>query len=145
MSATMMPGSSSLRRGLFVLGLLMLFAGGIVAAVGFNSYPYWWLGVLACVVGVWLMRISKSRNLIESRSAGGAGANSYTPLQQHPSRLAWILGAVSAGAVVASFVALYMDAVDGYRWMWPLYAFVACAIAATLVWSYLFAKMGWFV
>lgn len=56
-----------------------------------------------------------------------------------------MLGALSALAVILSFVALYVDAMLGSRWQWPLYAIGVSAVACAWSWSYLAAKMGWFV
>lgn len=139
----MIFGSMNKRHGLFVLGLIVLLAGGLLAAVGFNEWMYWSIGFVMCVVGVGLMRVSKVQDLTEPHSVGSATASAM--VRQRPGRVVWALGAASALAVAISLAALYIDALDGYRWAWPVYAFVGCALIGTLVWSYLFAKMGWFV
>lgn len=139
----MIFGSMNKRHGLFVLGLIVLLAGGLLAAVGFNEWMYWSIGFVMCVVGVWLMRVSKGHDLNELH--GADSETTYATVKPQPGRVAWALGATSALAIGTSLAALYMDALDGYRWTWPVYAFVGCALFGTVVWSYLFAKMGWFV
>jgi hypothetical protein len=58
-----------------------------------------------------------------------------------PSRIMWILGAISAVAAVISFHFLYLDALHGYHQLWPVYAFSATALGATGVWAALVARM----
>ena len=66
-------------------------------------------------------------------------------MRDGPSPLMWVVGVASIVALVISGAALYMDASHGYRWEWPLYAFVGSIAIAAPALGYLFAKMGWFI
>lgn len=131
------------RRSLFALGLVALLSGGAVTASHFDNFTYWSLGFLVCVVGLWLMRISKSLGLSGSRQAYGAGANPSE--SQTPGVVAWMLGGVSGFALGLSFFLLWLDAQEGGHWTWPLYAILISTLACAVTWGYIFAKMGWFI
>jgi hypothetical protein len=131
------------QRGLFVLGLVTLLSGGVVAASRFDNFKYWSLGFLACVVGLWLMRISKSQGLSGGRQIYQESAN---PAKlERPRVLVWMLGGASVFALVLSFFLLRLDAQEGGHWTWPLYAVLISTLASAVTWGYIFAKMGWFI
>ena len=59
-----------------------------------------------------------------------------------PSRPSWSLSGICLVAVGGSFAYLRKDALDGYHEILPAYAFAGAAVAGTIVWSYLVAKLS---
>jgi hypothetical protein len=134
---------SNNRHGLFVLGLVTLLLGGAVVASHFDNFTCWSSGFLACVIGLWIMRISKKHGISEVRQTYGDSVNS-TRLQR-PGVLAWVLGGISIFALGLSFFLLWLDAQEGGHWTWPLYAILVSTLACAVTWGYLFSRMGWFI
>lgn len=136
----MIASGKSRRRLAQFLGVIVALAGCAVIVVKFSSTSWEIAGLIMCIIGASVVRaFSASGNLPRGnqRHVSNGGVR--------PSRLAWALGAISALAVIFSFVALYVDAMLGSHWQWPLYAVGASAVACAWSWSYLAAKMGWFV
>lgn len=59
-----------------------------------------------------------------------------------PSRTMWIMGVVSAAAVLAAAHLLYLDALNGSQEVWPVYAFAAAVVFAAGIWAALLARMS---
>ena len=127
------------RFGLFRLAILLLLLGGVALLVGSSSPAIRAIGIVACIVSVYLVRISNVHtqpNLPitpyqgpDSKTASGAG------------RLVWAVGIVLLPIAGVSFFYLYQDALNGYNEMLPVYVFAAVGLVCTLVWSYLVSKV----
>ena len=58
-----------------------------------------------------------------------------------PSGTMWIAGIVSAAVTLIAFQFLYLDALNGYNDVWPVYAFAFAGVVATGVWGALAARL----
>jgi len=128
------------RRLARFLGVIVALAGCAVIVVKFNSTSWEIAGLIICIIGASVVRtFSASGKLHRNDQRYVSDSN------VRPGRLAWALGVISAVAVILSFAALYVDAKLGSHWQWPLYAIGVSAVGCAWSWSYLAAKMGWFV
>lgn len=134
---TAMPAKK--RHWLFVLAVLLLLAGGAALLVGPKNFGVWSLGLVACIVSVYLIRVSN----VHSRSASAATGSEGTGLKARKGRgrLMWIIGAALLPVAGASFFYLYQDALHGYHDTTPVYVFAGVAALCAVVWSYLVSRV----
>lgn len=122
-----------------LLGMILLVAGSIIGVAYFSNALYRSLALFACILGLVLIRSGAKYG---SRMAHGAkDSESYGSLLQGPGWLAWSVAAASLLAMIGFGIALYFDALHGYHWYWPLYAFFASVLFAMPAWGYIFAKL----
>ena len=126
------------RYGLFVLAVTLLLSGVVVNVIYFKDFPIRSLGLLMCVVGVLLIRVSNVRGLKGTRIANGPNLNPGA--RKRPGRLAWVLSAASVIAIGISYIYLRKDALAGGHEVWPAYAFAGSALIAAAVWGYVVSK-----
>ncbi len=107
--------------------------------IDFNDFMIRSSGVLMCIIGAYLVKISNIRSLKGLRSTHNKSLNLMTP--SRPGRLVWAMGAASVVATGVSFIYLYQDALDGYHQIWPVYMFAASALICALVCAYLVSKL----
>ena len=92
------------------------------------------------MASAYIFRTSKVKGRSDEAVENSIGTGHETP--GGPSRLLWVLSGVCALALVGSLAYLYKDALDGYDEVLPVYMFSGSAVAGTLVWSYLAAKLS---
>jgi len=127
------------RYGLFVLAIALFLVAGAAIFVGFNNPLALAFAGLMIVASV---RVVKASNVHGGTRHADVGLGNADPDgAKRPSPLAWTVGAGSAAAFGISFFYLHKDAVNGYHGIVPVYAFAASALVATVVWSYLAAKI----
>ncbi len=106
------------RYGLFTLAIALLVWGGLALVVGSTHIWARPLGGLACLVGAWLVTVSR----VHAESDLAAAARHVSlETSERPRPALWALGAGSLIAVGVSFGYLYQDALDGYHDMEPVY------------------------
>ena len=124
------------RYGLFSLAILLLLLGGAFFFVGSGAFVFRFLGALACIASIYLIRISNVRDRPFS-VVGSVQISGSTP---RPGRLTWSIGVLSVLLAGASFLYLYNDALHGYHELLPVYVFAGTAFACALVCSYLVSR-----
>jgi len=127
------------RYWLFVLAVLLLLAGGAALFMGPKNFGIWSLGLGACIVSVYLIRVSNVHSRSVSAATGSEGTDSKAKKGQ--GRLIWIIGAALLPLAGASFFCLYQDALHGYHETTPVYVFAGVAALCALVWSYLASRL----
>ncbi|HKS80239.1 MAG TPA: hypothetical protein VJR23_01930 [Candidatus Acidoferrales bacterium] len=127
------------RHWLFVLAVLLLLAGGAALLVGPKNFGVWSLGLVACIVSVYLIRVSNVHSRSASAATGSEGAG--LKARKGRGRLMWIIGAALLPVAGASFFYLYQDALHGYHDTTPVYVFAGVAALCAVVWSYLVSRV----
>jgi hypothetical protein len=123
-----------------VLAIALILASGAAIFIGWNDFVIRSFGVLGCMASAYFFRTSRVKGRSDEAVENGIGTSHGTT--GGPSRLLWVLSGVCALAIVGSFAYLYKDALDGYHEVLPVYVFSGTAVAGTLVWSYLAAKLS---
>lgn len=126
------------RYGLFVLAVIMGLSGIVVGGIWFNNFMVSSLGLLMCVIGAYLIKVSKVRGLMDVmglRNTSSQSLDARAP--KRPGRLAWGVGVASAAALGISYFYFRRDALDGHNQTWTVYAFAASALICAVVWPYL--------
>lgn len=129
------------RYGTYALGIVVGLSGVAIAFIELNDLLIRSLGILMCLGGAYLIRVSKIQGRVglrgaRNKSSRGVGTN-------RPRRPAWILGAASLVACGISFWFMNKDALDGYHNPWPLYAFIVSGTIFMLVSSYIAGVLIW--
>ena len=132
-------GSPPKKYSLFVLAILLLLLGGAALFLGARNFAIRAAGVVACIVSVYLVRISHvhAGPAVSTEADQGADIKG----KKRPGRLIWMVGAAFLLLAGGSFLYLYQDAVHGYHEVLPIYIFAGVGLACALVWSYLFARL----
>lgn len=134
------PPKEPIKRkyGLLILAIALLLFAGAALVVSPHDVAIRSLGMLAIVISVYCVRLSK---------AAGAGST-MTTIQQTASSLptrsgrsVWIVSILLVPLFGMSFAWLYSDAVQGYHQILPVYCFAGAAIVCALCWSYLVARL----
>lgn len=127
------------RYGLFALAIILLLSGVVINVIYFKDFAIRSLGLLMCVVGILLIRVSNIRGLKGMRITNGQNMN--PGVRKRPGRLAWALSVVSAIAIGISYIYLREDALAGGHQVWPVYAFAVSVLIAAVVWGYVVSKL----
>jgi hypothetical protein len=127
------------RYWLFVLAVLVLLAGGAALFMGPKNFGIWSLGLGACIVSVYLMRVSNVHSRSVSVATGSEGTGPKA--KKGRGRLIWIIGAALLPVAGASFLYLYQDALHGYHQTLPVYVFAGVAALCAVVWPYLVSRV----
>lgn len=128
-----------MKIGLYVTAMLL----GALGAACFIFAPHYSISKL---FGMMLVALSAYFfSLIgKQRLSVGGELKSDTLISSSISKkldiLTRLLGLVAAFAMVASYLFLRSDALDGGHQIWPAYAFVVSVLFGAIVWSYLFAR-----
>jgi len=127
------------RYSLFVLAIVLLLLGGAALFLGTHNFAIRTIGIVACIVSVYLVRISN----VHSRPTAPVVpvAPPRTEANLGVGRVMWLVGIVLLLLTAASFFYLYRDALDGYQDALPVYVFAGVGLTCTLVWSYLISKL----
>ena len=135
----MSDSSYTKRYGLFALAIALLVCGALSLAMGSTHFLVRPLGGLACLVSVWLVKVSR----VYAKSDVAASARNVSAgTSERPRPIMWALGAVSLIAAGISYLYLYKDALDGYHDILPVYLFATAMLVCAVVWGYLMAKMS---
>lgn len=127
------------RYSLFVLAIVLLLLGGAALFLGAHNFAIRTVGVVGCIVSVYLVRISNVHT--RSTATPVPDQRTGTEAKKGPGRLMWMAGVVLLLLAVASFFYLYQDALHGYQEALPVYVFAGVGLACALVWSYLISKL----
>jgi len=127
------------RYGLFALAIVLLLLGGAALFLGAHNLAIRAVGIVGCVISVYLVRISN----VHTRPTAPVVPyqRTCTETKKGPGRLMWILGVVLLLLAGASFLYLYQDALHGYQEALPVYVFAGVGLACAIVWSYLISKL----
>ena len=129
------------RHGVYALAILMLLLAGGAMIVGSHNFAIRSLALAACIVSVYLIRISN----VHTRSALSAKSNqlmdSIAP--KRPSPAMWTVAGALAALLGISYLLLYRDALHGYHEILPVYFFAGVAAVCALYWAYLASKTFW--
>ena len=127
------------RYGLFILSILVFLAGATVFVLKFDNVGIRALSGLCFIVSVYLVRKSSVHRRPTLANATGEGGNADA--QERPGRTMWTVGIALVPLAMGSYFWLYEDALHGYNEALPVYVFAGVALACTLVWPYLLAKV----
>lgn len=123
---------------MFVLAVVLLLSGGVVNVIYFNNFSIRSVGLLMCVVGALLVKISNVRGVRGLYITDAKKVNLGAP--KRPGQLAWALSVAAAVAIGISYIYLRKDALAGGHEVWPAYAFTASVLIAAVVWGYVASK-----
>lgn len=131
-------GNPNRRYTLFFFGIILLLSGVVVNLIYLNSFLLRTIGLLLLVIGVLLIRASNVRGLMGIRATN----TSCIALRTHkrPGPLAWTVSVVSVAGLVIFYICMLRADHAGGHAVWPVYAFGACGIVATIACGYLAAK-----
>ena len=124
-------GAQLKRYGLFALAIVLLVLGGVALFISSNNSEMRFIGIGACLVSVYLIRISNARGT-SGLGVGGAVASKKT---KKPNRSLWIVSAALVPISVAAVIYLFQDAAHGYHEVLPVYIFAGVAVVCAAVWS----------
>jgi hypothetical protein len=127
------------RYSLFGLAVLLLLFAGATFVMASTSFAIHSLGVVAILVSVWLVRVSKVRGRPGNRVAGIEGTKGTT--SKRLGVFVWAAGAGSLLAEVASYIYLRNDTLNGYHQVLPVYIFAGVGLACALIWGYIALKL----
>lgn len=127
------------RYGLFSLAILLFLLAGAALFLGSHNFAIRSVGLVGCIVGVYLVRASNVHAPRASAVAAGEGPDSRE--KKRPGPLMWTVGVALLLLAGASFFYLYQDALHGYQEALPVYVFAGVGLACALVWSYLVSKV----
>ena len=139
MSLMVFRKTAKKRYGPFVLAILLLVFACTSFVLQFNNFAMCALGLVAILVSVWLVRVSKvhTRSSTGLETGGGNSAGTSKRLQLIRSAV----GVASLLAMGASYLYLYNDAVDGYHRTFPVYVFGGTWLAGAVIWGYLAVRI----
>ncbi len=127
------------RHYLFVLAIVILIFGGAALFIWSNNFLIRSASIVACIVSVYLVRIS---NVHARPSLGVVGElEAESKFAKRPKRMMWIIGVALLAAVGGAFSELYSDALRGYHEVFPVYLFSGAAIVCIAFWSYLISRL----
>ena len=129
------------RYGLFVLAIVTLLSGGAALYMGSNNFAIRFLGVVACVVSVYFVRISNVRTAVVSGATSDPMVDSK--VTKRPGLIMWIVGVALLALLGIAFLYLYADAQRGYHEILPVYIFAGAATSCALYWAYLVSRTLW--
>ena len=124
---------------LFIFSIVLLVLGGTAIFIGSSNFEVRSIGVLSCLISVYLVRISNIHANSDSVIENTKQAHSKPPT--HFRRSIWVIGVVLLPILGLSFSNLYRDAIHGYHDVMPVYLFAAVAAICALLWSYLVSRM----
>jgi hypothetical protein len=127
------------RYGLFAGAIFLLLLGGVGIYVGPHNYPIRVLGSAAVLASVYLARISQVRGRSDLPDLSVRPKNLKT--SKGPGRVLWIISLALVPLLAAAGFLLHIDVANGGNETWPVDAFAGIALACTIVWSYLAAKI----
>lgn len=130
-------------RGRFYALRALAVALCLSAAAAFylraGSYGFLLLGLAAILVGMWLVRLS---NTYVRRGRGQAvGGWSPAGRARRVGRLAWALTGASLVACAVGYYLMHLDALHGYKQVWPLNVFLGAVLALVATSGYVAVKI----
>jgi hypothetical protein len=139
MSVIISQKVSRKRYGLLVLAIMVLLSGGVALFMGSNSFAVRSFGAVACIVSVYLVRISNVHTHSALAVTNDRGTDSRAT--KRPGPLMWTVGVALLAVMGISFLSLYIDALRGYHEILPVYIFAGIAVACAVFWSYLLSRI----
>ena len=127
------------RYSLFVLAIALLLLAGAAMYLGSHDFTIRTVGLVACAVSIYLVRISNVHTRPIAITAPDQRAG--TEGGKGPGRRLWMVSVVLLLMAGASYSSLYQDARHGGHEVLPVYVFAGVALACALVWSYLITKL----
>jgi hypothetical protein len=120
------------RRLLFASAIALLLIAAVTMIWGQHNFVIRCAGLAAIFGSLQLLRAARSVGQFSSTAA----ASRTSP----PTAAMWLVGVALAVAQGLTFYLLYSDAVDGYKQVWPVYAFAATAIICAIFFAALFTR-----
>ena len=97
-------------------------------------------GMAALVFAVYFLRNVQERSHDNSNINSNRTLSGQMDSNRKISTLMWIKGIVMLGIFGVSCLFLYLDVVEGYNRVAPLYAFAISGLVCGMYWAYLFTK-----
>lgn len=136
-----MPETAQKKRYVLFSLAIVLFALAAVALLLGSSYsairP---LAGIACIAGVYLVRISNSQRSQSLANAPVAGVG-FTEQKRLRRRL-WVISIALVPLLGVALILMYVDAANGGNQSWPVYIFGGVALACAAVWGGLVANIS---
>lgn len=139
MSADALAGKRVLRYWLFGIGATLLVVGGVLLYVGGSRFEIRALGLVSCMLGVFIL--GKSGLAAAPRRHAADEQLPSDGSVQWPSLRMWLVGVGLIALVAIAYALLYQDAVRGYKDIVPVYLFAGSILAAAAFWGYLIARI----
>jgi hypothetical protein len=139
MSAMTAQQTTRKRYSLFVLAILLLLLSGVALFLGAHNFAIRAVGLVGCIVSVYLIRMSKVH--AGPTTAIAADQHADAKAKNRPGRPIWIVGVALLLLAGGSLLYLYQDALHGYHEALPVYLFAGVGLTCTVVWSYLISKI----
>jgi len=130
-----------MRYGVYGLGIVIGLLGLAAAFFGLDDPLIRSIGILMCLGGAYLLKISKAHGRNGDRNS--LSKSSIPVSGSRPGRLTWVLGAASLAVSLGSFFLMNDDALHGYHHTWTLYAFVLSGTLFMVVSACIVAMLLW--
>ncbi len=127
--------------GLFALATLLGVCAGVMFYMWPHNFPIRLVGLLLIMIGVYLLQ--KAAVLKWSHPpAVDTEDNNVRRIKRRTSPLLWAAGIVLLVLWGLSFLYLYIDAINGYHNVLPVYLFTGVGLANALFWGLFFLLGG---
>jgi hypothetical protein len=127
------------RYSLFVLAIIFLLLAGAALFLGTHDFVIRIVGVVGCIISVYLVRISNVH--IRQTAIMFHDQRADIEPKKGLGHLVWTVGIALLVLTWGAFFYLYQDALHGYHEALPVYLFAGVGLACTIVWSYLISKL----
>jgi hypothetical protein len=130
---TMSQTTPKKNYALLALAILLLLLGGVGLYLGTDNFQIRTLGLAAIMASTYFIRISRVRE----RSNFPLAQIRDSDVTKTPGirRRLWILSIAMLPLFGVALLLLYIDAVNGYHEVWPVYAFAGVGLVCAGVWS----------
>ncbi|MES1190871.1 MAG: hypothetical protein ABUS47_07315 [Steroidobacter sp.] len=126
------------RYYLFAIALVLLVSGGVALFWGVSSFPIRSVGLIACVISAYLVRMS-NMSIRPSKTSIESSPSELTK-QSRTKLIMWAVGVAILIILGVAYHALYKDALHGYQETFPVYFFTGAALVCAVYWGYLISK-----
>jgi hypothetical protein len=136
-----MPGTAQRKRYVLFSLAIVLFATAAVALLLGSGYPSIrpFAGI-ACIAGVYLVRISNGQRSQSLLNVPVAGVG-FTEQKRLRRRL-WIISIALMPLLGVALFLVYIDAANGGNETWPAYVLFGVVLACVAVWGGLIANIS---
>lgn len=129
-----------MKIGFYVIAILLGVSGAALFMFASHYSMLKPLGMVLVALSAYCFRLTGK----QKSSNGGKDFDSTMAVDSTAPKeseiLARCLGLIAVFAVVASYIFLRRDALNGGHQVWPAYAFTVSVLFGALIWSYIFAK-----
>lgn len=131
------PSRHPKSRLVYAIALILGGCGVIAILAGLQSFLIRSLGLVGLIVSLSLVRLSQMDATLR---AAGRRADEDRLRKPLPIVL-WAAGVASVLLFAFACLALYLDALGGYRTGWPVYLFGGATLVSAVVTSYIVARL----